>query len=122
MKSTQVKAERVISAFAGTSEYDRMMAVRAFCNSDSAFLLWVRRGADNDLARAARLIQQALKRLGMARSVLITLRAVKAAIAKLSVAWRCGKVTKREVVALLKQVGQKAREVGVSHGLQESLF
>lgn len=99
--SVSQKADAVIAAVAGTSRFDALRAARLFCNSNGAFVHWVEKtGADTQAIRDARVLQHAWKRFGRARSRLITIRAVKAAIRK--ALQNAGmRLTKAAVLALL---------------------
>lgn len=100
MSKTAQQADDIVAGFAGTSKYDKVSAVREFCNSDSAFLSWVKKsGYSLQAIRHARVIQQAWKALGLARTILITVRAVRAALLKLAEAGV--KITKKVVIELL---------------------
>lgn len=100
MKTTAQKADDIVAGFAGTTKYDKVAAVREFCNSDSAFLAWVKKsGFSLQAIRDARVIQQAWKTLKLSRTILITLQAVKAALLKLAQAGV--KITKKVVIELL---------------------
>lgn len=106
MSKIRIQADDILAGFAGTREHDKIRAARLFCNSDSAFLAWAKRATFSlDAIRAARLIQQAWKRFGAARSALITLRAVKAALLKLLAgAGVSGLIRKSEGMDLLLRV------------------
>lgn len=94
------KADELVARYAGTPEHDKIASVRAYCNSDSAFVSWMKRGASIPVIRDARLLQQAWKRFGVARSILITLRAIKAALVKLFTG--IPKISKGVAVSLLE--------------------
>jgi hypothetical protein len=99
-KTTAQQADGIVAGFAGTNKYDKVAAVREFCNSDSAFLAWVRKsGFSLQAIRDARVIQQAWKALRLSRTILITLRAVRAALLKLAATGV--KITKKVVLELL---------------------
>lgn len=101
----------VVAGFAGTKEYDKIRAVRTFCNSDSAFVAWAKKGAFSIPAiRNARLIQQAWRRFGAARSLLITLRAIKAVIAKLLMSVELARVNIADAIDFLKIVAKKSKD------------
>lgn len=83
MSKIKTQANAVLSRFAGTNDHDKIRAARGICNSDSAFLRWARRGFDLQAIRDARTIQQTWKTFCGARSSLITLRAMHAALTKI---------------------------------------
>lgn len=100
MKTTAQRVDDIVAGFAGTNRYDKVAAVREFCNSDSAFFVWVKKsGFSLQAIRDARVIQQAWKTLKLSRTILITLRAIKAALLKLAQAGV--KITKKVVMDLL---------------------
>lgn len=78
-----MQANAVLARFAGTNDHDKIRAARGICNSDSAFLRWARRGFNLQAIRYARTIQQTWKTFCGARSSLITLRAMQAALTKI---------------------------------------
>lgn len=106
--SIKTQADDIVASFAGTKEHDKIRAVRTFCNSDSSFVAWAKKAAFNVSAiRNARLIQQAWKRFGAARSLLITLRAIKAVIVKLLMSVELvGVITKAQAIDFLKSVSK----------------
>lgn len=109
--SIQNQADDIVLGFAGTKEHDKIRAVRTFCNSDSAFVAWAKKAAFNISAiRNARLIQQAWKRFGAARSLLITLRAIKAVIAKLLMSVELARVNIADAIDFLKIVAKKSKD------------
>jgi hypothetical protein len=126
MSKTKEMADDILSMFAGTQDHDKMRAARAFCNSDSAFVVWAKKSAFSiEALRNARLIQQAWSRFGNARSILITIRAIKAALIKLMRGGIEGRVTMAEALELLKSLsgGRKSMApmiVGCSS--QQELF
>jgi hypothetical protein len=94
------KADNIVAGFAGTAKHDKVAAAREFCNSDSAFLAWAKKsGFSLQVIRDARVIQQAWKTLKLSRTILITLRAVKAALLKRAA--EGVKITKKVVIDLL---------------------
>lgn len=108
--SIKTQADNIVSSFAGTKEHDKIRAVRTFTNSDSAFVAWAKKGAFSIPAiRNARLIQQAWKRFGAARSLLITMRAIKAALVKLVSAEYHGKKTTQSVASVALALLEKLR-------------
>lgn len=108
MSKTKSQANNILSGFAGTKEHDKIRAVRTFCNSDSAFVEWARKSAYSiDAIRNARLIQQAWKLYGNARSILITYRAVKAALIKLTRGEIVGRLKMAEALDLLQSLSGK---------------
>lgn len=126
---TRTQANDILSGFAGTNEHDKIRAVRTFCNSDSAFVAWARKARFSlDAIRNARLLQQAWKRFGAARSILITLRAIKVALLKLSRGELLGRLTMAEANGLLKSADPKnppqrlATTAAVGRIAQEELF
>lgn len=105
----QSQADDIVAGFAGTKEHDKIRAVRTFCNSDSAFVAWAKKAAFSISAiRNARLIQQAWKRFGAARSLLITLRAVKAVIVKMLVGVELARINIVDAIDFLKSVTKKS--------------
>ena len=79
--SIAIQAESVCDRFVGTSIHDQILAVRLFCNSDSAFVAWAKKtGADMAAIRKARSLQQAWAALKIARTQFITIKAVLATI------------------------------------------
>lgn len=109
--SIQTKADDILAGLAGTKEHDKIRAVRAFCNSDSAFVAWAKKAAFSISAiRNARLIQQAWKRFGAARSLLITIRAIKAVLVKLLANTELAKVGMSEAIDFLKSVRKKSKD------------
>lgn len=110
MSKTSIQADDIVAGFAGTKEHDKIRAVRTFCNSDSAFVAWAKKALFSITAiRNARLIQQAWKRFGAARSLLITIRAIKAVLVKLLAAAELAKVSKSEAIDFLKSVSKKSK-------------
>lgn len=131
--SIQTKADDIVAGFAGTKEYDKIRAVRTFCNSDSAFVAWAKKTFFSITAiRNARLIQQAWKRFGAARSLLITIRALKAVLARLLADAELAMVNKAQAIdflkSVLKSVSKKSKDpivvaaVGASLAQQELSF
>lgn len=126
--SIKTQADDIVAGFAGTKEHDKIRAVRTFCNSDSAFVAWAKKAAFNISAiRNARLIQQAWKRFGAARSLLITLRAIKAVIVKLLVNTELARVQIADAIDFLKSVSKKSKDpvVAAAAGVvlaQQELF
>ena len=118
MSKIRITADNILAGFAGTNEHDKIRAARLFCNSDSAFLAWAKRATFRlDAIRAARLIQQAWKRFGAARSLLITIRAVKAALAKLLAGFELAVVnTKALAIDLLHCVTSRKSPVSATGG------
>lgn len=117
MSKIRTKADNILAGFAGTHEHDKIRAARLFCNSDSAFLAWARATFSFSTIRTARLIQQAWKRFGAARSVLITLRAVRAALLKLLAGARVsGLIPKSVVMDLLQCVTTRKSPVPTDGG------
>lgn len=111
MSKTRELADDILSGFAGTHDHDKIRAVRTFCNSDSAFVAWARKSAFSiDAIRNARLVQQAWKRFGAARSILITLRAVKAALIKLMRGEIVGRLKMAEALDLLQSLSGKSKK------------
>lgn len=109
--SIQTQADDIVASFAGTKEHDKIRAVRTFCNSDSAFVAWAKKAAFSISAiRNARLIQQAWKRFGAARSLLITIRAIKAVLVKLLANTELAKVGMSEAIDFLKSVRKKSKD------------
>lgn len=128
MSKTKTQADAILAGFAGTHDHDKIRAVRNFCNSDYAFLAWAKKASFSiDAIRNARLIQQAWKRFGNARSILITYRAVKAALIKLMRGEIVGQLKMAEALDLLQSLSGKSKKstpvvsvvVGVS---QQELF
>lgn len=120
MNKMAQKADDLVSGFAGTNKYDKVAAVREFCNSDTAFLAWARRsGFSLQAIRDARVIQQAWKTLKLSRTVLITLRAVKAALLKLAAAGV--KITKKVVVDLLTALRAGFKPASFTPAVDDSL-
>lgn len=106
----QSQADDIVAGFAGTKEHDKIRAVRTFCNSDSAFVAWAKKAAFSISAiRNARLIQQAWKRFGAARSLLITLRAVKAVIVKMLVSVELAQVLIADAIDFMKSVSKSKK-------------
>jgi len=96
-------ADALVNEFAGTSKYDKVSAARGFCNSDSAFVAWVKKtGYSLQVIRNARVLQQAWKTLGFSRTILITVRAIKAAMLKLLAGYTGG--DKKTIIALLAAI------------------
>lgn len=112
----QSQADDIVAGFAGTKEHDKIRAVRTFCNSDSAFVAWAKKAAFSISAiRNARLIQQAWKRFGAARSLLITIRAIKAVLVKLlESAELVGVITKAQAIDFLKSVSKSKDRIAVA--------
>jgi hypothetical protein len=109
MSKTKEMADDILSRFAGTQDHDKMRAVRTFCNSDSAFVVWAKKTEYSvEALRDARLIQQTWKRFGAARSILITLRAVKAALLKL-MRGIFGRLKVAEALSLLQSLSGKSK-------------
>lgn len=107
----QSQADDIVAGFAGTKEHDKIRAVRTFCNSDSAFVAWAKKAAFSISAiRNARLIQQAWKRFGAARSLLITLRAIKAVIVKLLMSVELARINIADAMDFLKSVAKKSKD------------
>jgi len=114
-KTSQL-ADQYVSAHAGSREFDLMRAARAACNSDSAFVAWCRRGRDLTAIRESRLLQQTWKHLGFARSTLITLKAIKAAMLKLAAKLR---VSPKKLFEILRAGVKKPAMAGAgAHGAQ----
>lgn len=129
--SIQTKADDIVAGFAGTNEHDKIRAVRTFCNSNSAFVEWAHKANFSITAiRNARLIQQAWKRFGAARSLLITIRAVKAVIIKLLVGVELAKVRIEDAIDFLKClkcISKKSKDpvvaaAGAALAQQQELF
>lgn len=113
--SIQNRADDIVAGFAGTYEHDKIRAVRTFCNSDSAFVAWAKAGFSTTAIRNARLIQQAWKRFGAARSLLITIRAIKAVLVKLlESAELVGVITKAQAIDFLKSVSKSKDRIAVA--------
>lgn len=106
--SIKTQADDIVAGFAGTKEHDKIRAGRAFCNSDSAFVAWARKAFFSVAAiRNARLIQQAWKRFGAARSLLITIRALKAVLVRLLADAELAMVNKAQAIDFLKSVSTR---------------
>lgn len=104
------QADDIVAGFAGAKEHDKIRAVRTFCNSDSAFVAWAKKTLFSITAiRNARLVQQAWKRFGVARSLLITIRAIKAVLVRLLAGAELAKVSKSEAIDFLKSVSKKSK-------------
>lgn len=107
----QNKADDIVADFAGTKEHDKIRAARSFCNSDSAFVAWAKKAHFSITAiRNARLIQQAWRRFGAARSLLITIRALKAVLVKLLADAELAMVNKAQAIDFLKIVSKKSKD------------
>lgn len=129
MSKMKEVSDKILSRFAGTGEYDKIRAVLAFCNSHSAFVMWVRKTACSvSVIRAARLIQQAWLRFGRARSILITCRSLKAAMMKALQGQSVEdiRIKMTEALELLEQLcgGGQSRKPAhtVAGGIQQDLF
>lgn len=122
-RTIQGRADDIVASFAGSQEHGKISAVRGFCNSDSAFVEWSKKAAFSIPAiRNARLIQQAWKRFGAARSLLITLRAIKAVVARLLVGVELARVNIADAIDFLKSVtGVKSDPVAAQVGVGASL-
>ncbi|GAB1394080.1 hypothetical protein MASR1M60_22440 [Rhodocyclaceae bacterium] len=119
--TTAQKADDIVAGFAGTAKYDKVAAVREFCNSDSAFLAWVKKsGFSLQAIRDARLIQQGWKALKLSRTIMITLRAIKAALLKLMQAGV--RITKKVVVELLTALRAGFKPATFSPASDDSLI
>lgn len=110
MSKTRQEADNIVACFAGKQGHDKIRAVRTFCNSDSAFIAWAKKTAFSIAAiRNARLIQQAWRRFGVARSLLITIRAVKAVLGNLLAnAELVGAISRAQAVDFLASIGKKS--------------
>ncbi|WP_415033314.1 hypothetical protein [Azonexus sp.] len=108
--SIAIQAESVCDRLVGTSIHDQILAVRLFCNSDSAFVMWAKKtGADLAAIRKARSLQLAWAALKIARTQFITIKAVLATIRTML---REGKITKKyalEIFQMLFSGSQKAQ-------------
>lgn len=125
----KTQADDLVASFAGTRDHDKIRAVRTFCNSDSAFVAWAKKARFSITAiRNARLIQQTWKRFGAARSLLITIRALKVVLVKLLVNAELASVNKAQAIDFLMSISKKSRDpivvaaVGAALAQQELSF
>lgn len=104
------QAQSVCDRFASTAIHDQILAIRLFCNSDSAFVTWSKKtGANLAAIRKARSLQQAWAALKIARTQFITVKAILATIRTLL---REGKITRKyalEIFQMLFSGSQKAK-------------
>lgn len=114
MSKIKTQANAVLARFAGTNDHDKIRAARGICNSDSAFLRWARRGFDLQAIRDARTIQQTWKTFCGARSSLITLRAMQAALTKIG---QAGVQLSRKVIVAMRDAAKRLATPAVTGDL-----